>query len=146
MANKKDQENEAFPQPTDAAVIAAREEGVRDAIKESTKDAFKAGVNEGGYGGEVDPDAPPQIDHEVFQLQPLLDLDVDGLEATLKGDRAHPQVSLGKIVGLLECERSGKNRTEHVQMMCRLLGIKSPYEVTDAGPNYTNDTSRVALK
>jgi hypothetical protein len=43
-------------------------------------------------------------------------------------------------------ERSGKNRTDVVEVICAVLGIKSPYEVTDAGPSYTNDVSRSVLK
>ena len=51
-------------------------------------------------------------------------------------------ISESKIAGLLEMERSGRNRTEHVQVLCKRLGVKSPTEVTDAGPAYTNDTTQ----
>jgi hypothetical protein len=39
----------------------------------------------------------------------------------------------------LGLERSGQNRTEHVKVLCERLGVKSPYEVTQAGPAWTND-------
>jgi hypothetical protein len=137
--------NEAFPEPTKAEIIEARAEGVKDAIRESTKEAKMAGVDE-GYGGDDTGKHRIEVDHGVFQLQHLLDLSADALKAELAGKGDYPAaISEGKVAGLLEMERSGKNRTEHVQAMCKHLGIKSPYEVTDAGPAFTNDTSGTAL-
>lgn len=135
--------SEAFPEPSKAETIAARKQGVVDAIAESTKEAYMRGANE-GYG---DSDGNARIfqgTKDVFRLLPMLDLDVVELKKQLDGKTERP-LSEAQIAGLLEAERSGKNRTEWVKVFCERLGIKSPYEATAAGPNYTNDTSSTAL-
>jgi hypothetical protein len=72
----------------------------------------------------------------------LLDLSLDELKRV-----TDPKASYGigeeKIAGLLKLERAGKNRTGYVQYLCKRLDIKSPYEVTNAGPSYTNDETPV---
>jgi hypothetical protein len=36
--------------------------------------------------------------------------------------------------GLLDLERSGQNRTEYVEALCKRLGVDDPRDVTHAGP------------
>lgn len=135
--------NEAFPEPKPAEIKAARKEGVKDAIRESTKDAYVSGANE-GYG-----DAPTQRFaglKEVSHLQDLVDLPEDDLADLLhgKGDHVHSgKLSEAQIAGLLEVERSGKNRTNVVKLLCKRLGVSDPREVTSAGPAHTNDTTNI---
>jgi hypothetical protein len=131
--------SEAFPAPTKEEIVEARAEGVKDAIRESHKEAYMRGANE-GYGDA--PASGPTIvmDRGVFQLQDLLDLDVDALAERVSEKNENP-ITEGKIAGLLEVERSGKNRTDYVKVLMDRLGIKSPYEVTSAGPAFTNDTT-----
>lgn len=128
--------SEAFPEPSKDEILEARAQGVKDAIAESTKEAYMRGANE-GYG-----DAPAGrqivVDKEVFKLQDLLDLGADGLRDRIAEDADNP-ITEGKVAGLLEVERSGKNRTDVVKVLMERLGIESPYEVTAAGPGYTND-------
>jgi hypothetical protein len=137
--------NEAFPEPKPAEIKEAKAEGVKDAIRESTKDAYISGANE-GYG---DNDTATQRFtgvREVGHLQDLVDLPEDDLADLLHGKGDHARsgtLTEAQIAGLLEVERSGKNRTGHVRLFCKRLGIKSPYEVTSAGPAYTNDTTNI---
>lgn len=138
--------SQAFPEPSAEQVVEARKEGVLDAIKSSTEEAFKRGANE-GYGDAPGPDGeqPAQrivVDSNVLFLRDALDGDADALRERVKPDLERP-LTEGQIAGLLEMERSGRNRTEHVEVLCQRLGIKSPYEVTNAGPAWMNDTTGV---
>lgn len=136
----------AFPEPADEDKAKAREQGVLDAIKESTKEAYKSGANE-GYG---DNGEGPRFNGtmEVAHLEHLVDLPIDKLNDVLNGKGVNPgdnpvPLSENQIAGLLEVERSGKNRTDRVRVLCKRLGIKSPYEATNAGPAYTVDTTNL---
>ena len=131
----------AFPEPSQEAIHDARAEAVVDAIKESTKDAYKRGANE-GYGDE--PTNGPKFSgsKDVFNLQDLVDLHPDQLADRLKGDALNP-LTEAQVAGLIEIERSGKNRDDVVKALCARLGIKSPYEVTNAGPAFTNVVNRI---
>ena len=138
--------NPAFPEPKAEEIVEARKEGVIDAIKSSTADAFKRGANE-GYGDAPGPDSEKrriEVDHNVFNLAPLLDLSAEELKKRVD-PKAEGSLSEGKVAGLLETERSGRNRTEHVKVLVERLGVKSAYDVTDAGPPYTNDTSSTSV-
>lgn len=84
--------------------------------------------------------------YDVFLLQDMLELDPDALAKALKGEDGAAAPSLGQVAGLVEVERSGKNRTDIVKVLCDHLGIDTPYEVTDAGPNYTNRVDRDVVK
>lgn len=79
-------------------------------------------------------DAPSPIikDAAVIHLVEILDLDPDALKERLDADDK-VALSQGQVAGLLEVERSGKNRADIVQVLMDWLGISSPYEVTDAG-------------
>lgn len=134
--------NEAFPEPAKADIIDARADGVLDAIKETTKDAYKRGGNETQCMPDVDAQRIVK-DSAVFQIQHLVDDGADALKAAIDPKAGVP-ISEGKIAGLLEIERSGKNRTDIVKVLCDRLKIKSPREVTDAGPAYTNDTTAIS--
>jgi hypothetical protein len=144
MAKAPTTENTAFPEPKPAEIKSLRAEGVKEAIKESTKDAYIAGANE-GYGDDASGERFGGS-REVSHLQDLVDLPEDDLADLLdgKGDHVHSgRLSEGQIAGLLEVERSGKNRTNVVRLLCKRLKIKSPYEATAAGPAFTNDTSNI---
>lgn len=134
--------DETLPDIAAKDVEAAKIAGVKDAIAESAKAQFKA-----TDGISVTSDPYPGIvpDYNVFQLQDLVDLEPDALKDRLDG-KTGPAPSLGQAAALLEVERSGKNRTDIVDVFCKHLGIKAPYEVTDAGPNYTNDVSRKLIQ
>jgi hypothetical protein len=141
----KPAENKAFPEPKPAEIKEARAEGVKDAIRESTKDAYVSGANE-GYGDDAAVTQRFTGVREVGHLQDLVDLPEDALDDLLNGKGDHARsgtLTEAQIAGLLEVERSGKNRTNIVKLMCKRLGIKSPYEVTSAGPAFTNDTTNV---
>lgn len=141
----KKEENKAFPEPKPAEIKAARADGVKDAIRESTKDAYISGANE-GYGDDSAVTQRFTGVREVGHLQDLVDLPEDDLGDLLDGKGDHPRsgrLTDAQVAGLLEVERSGKNRTGHVKVLMKRLGVKSPYEVTSAGPAYTNDTTNI---
>lgn len=141
----KPDENAAFPEPKPAEIKTLRAEGVKDAIKESVKDAYIAGANE-GYGDDAAVTQRFTGIREVGHLQDLVDLPEDALDDLLDGKGDHVfagRLTEAQVAGLLEVERSGKNRTNIVQLLCKHLKIKSPYEVTTAGPAHTNDTTNI---
>lgn len=82
-------------------------------------------------------------DFQSTFFAPLLDLSASELESRLTDDKAANPIPTEHARGLLALERSGRNRTDYVQMLCRVIGVKSPLEVTTAGPAYTNDTTAV---
>jgi protein-L-isoaspartate O-methyltransferase len=135
--------DETLPDLSKADVTKAKKDGALDAIRESAAQQFRS--TDGVAVGEAD--TGPQATYDVFHIQHLVDMDPDALKDMLNGKGDEP-VSLteGQIGGLLEVERSGKNRTDVVKVLCDRLGIKTPYEVTDAGPNYTNDVNRTVVK
>jgi hypothetical protein len=109
-----------------------------DAIAEGARTKF---LQSGGQPGE-EGDERVAIDFNVFQIQDLVDLDPKALKERLSKDNKAPSLTQGQVAGLLEVERSGKNRTDVVKVLCEHLKITSPYEVTNAGPAYTNDVTR----
>lgn len=82
-------------------------------------------------------------DFQSTFFAPLLDLPVDELESRLTNHKDPHPVGSDNARGLLALERSGKNRTDYVKMLCNVIGVKSPLEVTSAGPAWTNDTSAI---
>ena len=132
-----------LPDVPASKVKEAQMSGIQDAIAEGAKARFKA--TDGIEDNDPEPGITPTYD--VFHLQDLVDLPPDALKDTLNGEGPRPvSLSDGQIAGLLEVERSGKNRTDIVQVLCDRLGIDTPYEVTDAGPNYTNRVDRDVVK
>lgn len=132
--------NSGLPKLSESDLEAARLEGMKEAVKESAKDTYKALTDGENLG---DPPARQFIGKDdIMGFEPLLSLGVAEFEARIaeKSDNPVPEE---KVAGLLELERSGQNRTPYVQAMVKRLGIKSPYEVTSAGPGYTNDVHPV---
>lgn len=119
----------------------AEKEGVKEALKQSAQTNYatqSATENlDPNYVGDRWPDR-----HNIMQYSYVVDLGLDAFKDAIKED-ALPLIPEDKVAGLLELERSGKNRTEYVQALCKRLGIKSPIEVTTAGPGHTNDVSSV---
>ena len=79
---------------------------------------------------------------EVLPLEPYLKLGAEDLEKAVS-EKADNLLSESQVAGILILERSGPNRTDHVKALCKRLKVKSPYEVTKAGPPYTNDKTPV---
>lgn len=134
--------NSALKAPTPSQVAAAQAEGVKEAVKESAKDTYKA-LTDGNLPGEPPVRQFTGMD-DIMRFEPLLDLGVNEFENRIaeepKGGEPLPEE---KVAGLLSLERAGRNRTPYVKAMCERLDIKSPYEVTNAGPGYTNDVHPV---
>lgn len=117
---------------------AARKEGALEAAKEEAKASFRYAVD-GNLAGEGGGQKYVGM-HEIMQFAGLLDLGIDTFKDRIADGSDNP-VPEEKVAGLLELERSGKNRTDYVEALCKRLGVKSPYEVTTAGPGYTNDVT-----
>lgn len=134
--------DETLPDVPARVVEEAKMQGIKDVIGEDAGARFKA---TDGVGVTEDTSGRITPTYDVFHLQDFVDLDPKALKAALEGkDRSMGFTpSQGQVAGLLEVERSGKNRTDVVKVLCDYLGIDSPYEVTDAGPNYTNNVDRV---
>lgn len=136
--------DETLPDVPASKVKEAQMEGIQNAISESAEARFKA--TDGNLPGE---EVGPGIvkTNDATHMDWLLDMAPDALAKTLagKGDLS-PIPTQGQIASLLEMERSGRNRTDVVKALCGVLGIKSPYEVTDAGPAYTNVVNRDILE
>lgn len=132
--------NSTLKAPTAAKIASAQAEGVVDAIKEKAKDQYDA-LTDGNLPG-----APPARQFlgmdDIMGFEPLLDLGVSDFESRVAEDSDAP-VPEEKVAGLLSLERAGRNRTPYVKAMCKRLGVDSPYEVTNAGPGYTNDVHPV---
>ncbi len=79
---------------------------------------------------------------EVLPLEPMLKLSAADLEKAVS-EKAENLLSEEQVAGILILERSGPNRTDHVKVLMKRLKVKSPYEVTKAGPAYTNDQTPV---
>lgn len=139
---KEGAERSGLAAPSTGAVEKARNEGVTEAIREQAKEAYVY-ATDGQNPGE--PPSGRQItntgQHTNF-IDGLLGLGPDDLKARVD-EKADAPLSEEQVANLLELERSGPNRTPHVQVLCKRLNIKSPYEVTTAGPDYTNDTTNV---
>lgn len=129
-----------YPELTEAERLAAEKEGVKEAYKQSAQTNFatRSATESGEATGDRWPDR-----HEIMPWAHLLDLDLEAFQDAVKED-AEPPIMESKVAGLVELERSGKNRTEYLQAMCKRLGISSPLEVTNAGPGYTNDVTAVS--
>ena len=136
--------DETLPDVPASKVKEAQMEGIQDAIAEGAKARFQQ--TDGNLATE---EAASGIikTNDAMHMDWILDLAPDEMTKTLtgKGDLA-PIPTQGQIASLLEMERSGKNRTDTVDALCKVLGIKSPYEVTDAGPAWTNEVSRKVLE
>lgn len=132
--------NSPLPAVSEADRKEAMVEGIKDDLKEVAKDAHRA-LTDGNLPGEVAPNQWPDSG-EIMQFAHLIDLPLDELKRVTAEGMGYG-ITDGKVAGLLELERSGKNRTDYVKYLCQRLGVKSPYEVTNAGPAWTEDTSNI---
>lgn len=123
----------------------AQKEGALDYIKDGSKNAMRSDTGTTG-----DPDDAEKV--QKFKVDPslnttfiadFLDLSADDLNRRLTDTKADDFIDFENAKGLLALERSGKNRTEHVKVLIKAIGVDSPYQVTTAGPPYTNDTSNI---
>lgn len=125
---------------TEAQLEKARTEGAIEAEKEAAKDSYRYATD-----GNLPSDSggPKYVGmDEIMQYAPIIGLGIDEFKARIAENSDDP-VPEEKVAGLLSLERSGQNRTDYVRALCDRLGVKSPYEVTNAGPGYTNDTSPI---
>lgn len=135
-------ENSALPKVSAAEIEKAQKQGILDAKAEAAGDTYQA-LTDGNLPG-----APPARQwhgkDDIMQYEPLLRLGIDEFKDRIaEGEEGAPGVPEEKVAGLLELERSGQNRTDYVKAMCERLDVESPYEVTSAGPGYTNDVTPV---
>jgi hypothetical protein len=138
---KEGAERTGLAAPSVGAVEKARNEGVTEAIKEDAKDAYHYATD-----GQL-PGAPPArqftgSDAHSNMIDGMLGLSPEALTEAVDAKAPVP-LSEEQVANLLKLERAGQNRTSYVHLLCKRLGVKSPYEVTDAGPDYTNDTTNV---
>ncbi len=137
-SDTKAEDIKTYPELSESEQKAAEKEGVKEAYKQSARTNFATrSATETEYAGDKWPDR-----HEIMQWAGLIDLGLEAFEAAVAED-AEPAIPESKVAGLLELERSGKNRTEYVRALCERLGVKSPLEVTNAGPGHTNDVSSI---
>lgn len=137
---KKGAENTGLAAPSTAEVQKARTEGVTEAIKENAKDAYQY-LTDGQQPGETS--GPKWLgSDDIQQFAGILGYGVDAFKEAIDAKATVP-LAEEKVAGLLKLERAGQNRTEYVQALMKRLGVKSPYEVTNAGPDYTNDVTPV---
>jgi hypothetical protein len=148
MADDKIKTDSTLPDISSKDAEAAKTQGIKDALAESAADRFRA------TDGVAQNDTGPEriiLTNDAMPMAHLLDLAPDELKKTLtgKGDGTPNTASIpskGQIASLLEMERSSRNRADTVEVLCDVLGIKSPYEVTNAGPAYTNVVNRKVLE
>lgn len=143
MTTKKAAEKEtaasALPELTEAERTEAEKEGLKAAYAQSAQTTFatQSATESPDYEGDRWPDR-----HEIMRYAGVIDLGLDEFKAAVADDAENP-IPESKVAGLMELERSGKNRTEYVKALCDRLGVKSPLEVTSAGPGHTNDVTAV---
>lgn len=127
-----------YPELSDEEKLEAEKQGVKNALTRSAETNFATkSETETDSGGDRWPDR-----HEIMRWAHMVDLELDAFKEAISPDNPAP-VPEGKVAGLMELERSGKNRTEYVAAMCERLGVSSPLEVTSAGPGHTNDVTAV---
>lgn len=135
----KDDTVKHTPELTETEKTEAEKEGVKAALAQSAQTNFatQSATESPDYEGDRWPDR-----HEIMRYAHLVDLGLDEFKAAIS-EKAEVTVPESKVAGLMELERSGKNRTEYVKALCDRLGVKSPLEVTSAGPGHTNDVTAV---
>lgn len=126
-------------------VAQAKHDGALEYVKDASKRAM---ATDTGTTSDFEKAAEQQskqvpADFQSTFFAPLLDLSVDELEHRLTDPNAEHPIGHEHARGLLALERSGRNRTDQVKMLCKVIGVKSPFEVTSAGPAYTNDTTSI---
>jgi hypothetical protein len=124
----------------------AQKDGALEAIREGGKAAVLADTGTTGDKDDLADAARLRVDPALLStvIAPLLDLPIDGLVQRLSNDKVQGFIDFETAKGLLDLERSGKNRTPYVEALCKRLGIDDPRDVTHAGPSYTNDVTNVS--
>jgi len=137
-AHEAEAENK-LPELTEPERDQAKKDGLKAAYAQSAQTEFatQSATESPEYEGDKWPDR-----HEIMRWAHIVDLGLDEFREAVK-EGAEPNIPESKIAGLMELERSGKNRTEYVKALCDRLGVKSPLEVTNAGPGHTNDVTAV---
>lgn len=132
------------PDLTQSEIKEAKKEGAKDVIKEGVAAAMASDTGTTGDAEESAERAKYQVaaDLQSTFIAPLLDLSLEELQRRLKS-KADDAIDFETAKGLLHLERSAKNRTSYVKALCAAIGVKSPLEVTTAGPSYTNDDTSV---
>lgn len=129
---------------SESEIKKAKKEGALEYIKDGSNAAMAAETGTTSYEAAAESEkyrVDPAL-NTTF-IAPLLDLAVDDLKRRLKDEKAEDAISFEVAKGLLALERAGKNRTSYVKVLCAAIGVDSPYEVTNAGPAYTNDDTAV---
>lgn len=138
---KQGAENTGLAAPSVSEVQKARNEGVTEAIKENAKEAYQY-ATDGQLPGEPTAQRFQGSDSHTNFVDGLLGLSAEDLAKAID-PKADAPLSEDQVANVLKLERAGPNRTPHVKALCKRLGVKSPLEVTNAGPGYTNDVSNV---
>jgi hypothetical protein len=123
---------------------AAEKDGLKQAVtdaavREAAQSPDGASLHRGG-GPEPTGKARYPGMSETVAIRHLVDLPIEGLAEAID-EKVERPLTETQIAGLLEVERSGKNRTDYVKLLMKRLKVESPYDVTDAGPPFTNDTT-----
>lgn len=137
--DQNDKNGRDVPELTEAEKLEAEKEGVKAALAQSAQTNFatQSATESPDFQADRWPDR-----HEIMPWAHIVELGLDAFRDAIKED-AEPLIPESKIAGLVELERSGKNRTEYVKALCDRLGVSSPLEVTHAGPGFTNDVTPV---
>jgi hypothetical protein len=127
-------------------IAAAREDGALDAVRDGGRAAALADT---GTQGDLDRMAEAENKRvaphaNTTFLAPLLDLPLDQLSPRLANDKVTDPIDFETAKALLALERAGRNRTGYVKALMERIGVDSPYEVTHAGPPYTNDETAIS--
>lgn len=126
-------------------IEGAKKEGALDYIKEGSTAAMAADTGTTSYESAGDTErfrVDPAL-NTTF-IAPLLDLDLAELKRRLTTKKEDDAIPFEQAKGLLALERAAKNRTGYVKALCSAIGVDSPYQVTSAGPSYTNDETAVS--
>jgi hypothetical protein len=134
-------ENTGLAAPSTSEVEKARNEGVVEAIKEQAKEVYQY-ATDGQLPGEQPARQFNDNGEYTNLISGMLDLDAEALTAAID-PKADSPLSEDAVANLLRLERAGPNRTPNVQALCKRLGVKSPLEVTSAGPGHTNDVTNI---
>ncbi len=133
-----------IPDLKQTEVADAKKEGALDYIKDGQKAAMASDTGTTGNAEESAERLRKQIapDLNTTFIAGLLDLAPSEFTRRLK-PKEDDAIDFETAKGLMALERSGRNRTNYVKALLVAIDAKSPYEVTSAGPPYTNDESNI---
>lgn len=130
-----------LPGVSSSDIQTAQKEGIKEAEKESAKASYRY-ATDGNLASDTGARQFTGSDAHTNMIDGMLALAPDDLIAAID-EKADQPLTEEQVANLLRLERAGPNRTPHVQALCKRLKVKSPYEVTNAGPGHTNDVSNV---